>query len=262
MKRYLTIVLASAALVALAGCSREPLAEVAGNEMLVAEIVDDALTRTSYDGNTGKFAWTEGDKIALFLAKQGQNPRTQETKVTPATDRKGTFIYSKETGWSRTGYAVYPAAVAKSLTVNNALTLTLPAAYDLTTSTSVQLPMVAVNSGETSNLAFKAACGLLRIKCEGLTAATVTVTLDKGITGDFAVDNPGSAPTISAAEATASNTTVTFTLPSASTSAELNLPLPCGRYGSVSVSNGSSTKTETSPFTMDRGEGKKLHITF
>jgi len=262
MKRNLTIILAGAALLALAGCSREPLAEEPGTEVLNAEIVDEALTRTSYDGTTGKFAWTAGDKIALYLVKEGQNPRTQETKVTPTTDRKGTFVYSKETGWSRTGYAVYPAAVAKSLTVNNALTLTLPAAYDLTTSTSVQLPMVAVNSGETSNLAFKAACGLLRIKCEGLTSTTVTVTLDKGITGDFAVDNPGSAPTISAAEATASNTTVTFTLPSVSTSAELNLPLPCGRYSSVSVSNGSSTKTETSPFTMDRGEGKKLHITF
>ena len=262
MKRNLTIILAGAALLALAACSREPLAEVAGNEMLVAEIVDDALTRTSYDGNTGKFAWTEGDKIALFLAKQGQNPRTQETKVTPATDRKGTFIYSKETGWSRTGYAVYPAAAAKSLTVNNALTLTLPAAYDLTTSTSIQLPMVAVNSGETSNLAFKAACGLLRIKCEGLTSTTVTVTLDKGIMGDFAVADAGTAPTITAATATAENTTVTFTVPSGATSATLNLPLPCGRYSSVSVSNGSSTKTETAIFTVEHGEGKKLHVTF
>lgn len=260
MKRNLTIILAGAALLALAACSREPLAEVAGNEMLVAEILDDALTRTSYDGNTGKFAWTEGDKIALFLAKQGQNPRTQETKVTPATDRKGTFIYSKETGWSRTGYAVYPAAVAKSLTVNNALTLTLPAAYDLTTSTSVQLPMVAVNSGETSNLAFKAACGLLRIQCTGLTGTSVTVTMDKGITGDFAVANPGSAPTITAAGTT--NKTVTFSLPSGATSAELNLPLPCGEYGGITVTNGSKNKTVSAVFTVKSGYGKRMQVNF
>ena len=198
--------------------------------------------------------------LTLFLAKQGQNPRTQETKVTPATDRKGTFIYSKETGWSRTGYAVYPAAVAKSLTVNNALTLTLPAAYDLTTSTSVQLPMVAVNSGETSNLAFKAACGLLRIQCTGLTGTSVTVTMDKGITGDFAVANPGSAPTITAAGTT--NKTVTFSLPSGATSAELNLPLPCGEYGGITVTNGSKNKTVSAVFTVKSGYGKRMQVNF
>lgn len=262
MKRYLTIVLASAALVALAGCSREPVSEVSRTEVLGAEIVNEAPTRTSYDGTTGKFAWETGDQIALFLVKEGGMPRTQVTKVTPKSDAsKGSFVYSKETGYTRTGYAVYPAAAAKSLSGNNALTVTLPSSYDLTASTAVQLPLVAVNSGETSNLAFKPASGLLRIKCDGLTATTVTVTLDKGVTGDFAVAGLDAAPAIAAVTASASHlSTVTFTV--SGESATLNLPLPCGDYSSVSVTCGSTTKTVEVPFTVSRGVGKKLHVTF
>lgn len=263
MKRYLTMILAGAALLALAGCSREPLAEELGTEVLGAEIVSETSTRTSYDGTTGKFAWESGDKIALFLVKEGGMPRTQVTKVTPKTDTsKGSFVYSKETGYTRTGYAVYPATAAKSLSGNNALTLTLPASYDLTASPSTPLPLVAVNSnGETSDLSFKAACGLLRIKCDGLTGTTVTVTLDKGVTGDFAVADPATAPAIAAVAASASHlSTVTFTV--SGESATLNLPLPCGDYASVSVTCGSTTKSVDVPFTMVRGQGKKLHVTF
>ena len=259
MKRYLTIVLASAALVALAGCSREPLAEEPGTEVLGAEIVSEASTRTSYDGTTGKFAWESGDQIALFLKKDTY--KQQVTKVTPKTDAsKGSFVYSKETGYTRNGYAVYPAAVAKSWN-GTTLTVTLPASYDLTASASTPLPLVAVNASETSDLSFKAACGLLRIKCDGLTGTTVTVTLDKGVTGDFAVADPATAPAIAAVTASASHlATVTFTV--SGESATLNLPLPCGDYAGVSVTCESTTKSVDVPFTMVRGQGKKLHVTF
>lgn len=256
------MILAGAALLALAGCSREPLAEEPETQVLGAEIVTGAPTRTSYDGTTGKFAWEPGDQIALFLVKEGGMPRTQVTKVTPKADvSKGSFVYSKETGYTRTGYAVYPATAAKSLNAD-VLTLTLPASYDLTASTAVQLPLVAVNSnGEKSDLAFHPACGLLRIKCDNLPATTVTVTLDKGVTGDFSVSDPATEPSIAAVAASATHAaTVSFTV--SGTSATLNLPLPCGDYSSVTVASGSSSKTVEVPFTVARGVGKKLHVTF
>lgn len=257
MKRYMTI-MAGAALLALAGCSREPLVQESEVEVLDAEIVSGALTRTSYDGATGKFAWESGDEIALFLVKTGGTPRTQVTKVTPKTDAsRGSFVYSKEKDFSRTGYAVYPANAAKSFD-GSTLTLTLPASYP---SAAAELPMVAVNSnGEQSDLAFKAACGLLRVKCDGLTATTVTVTLDRGVTGDFTVSDPSEAPAVNAVAASAANNTVTYTV--SGSSATLDVPLPCGNYSSVTVSCGSDSKTVSVPFTVTRGMGKKLHVSF
>lgn len=250
-------IMVGAVLLALAGCSREPLVQESGVEVLDAEIVSDALTRTSYDGTTGKFAWETGDEIALFLVKPGGTPRTQVTKVTPKTDASiGSFVYSKEKDYSRTGYAVYPAEAAKSFD-GSTLTLTLPASYP---SGAAELPMVAVNNGEQSDLAFKAACGLLRVKCDGLTATTVTVTLDRGVTGDFTVSDPSGAPAVNAVAASAANNTVTYTV--SGSSATLDVPLPCGNYSSVTVSCGSGSKTVSVPFTVTRGMGKKLHVSF
>lgn len=255
MKKHLTMI-AGAALIVLAGCSREPLAEDSRTEVLGAEIVNEAPTRTTYDGTTGKFAWESGDQIALFLKKDTY--KTQVVKVTPTTAPKGTFVYSKETGYTRNGYAVYPAAMAKAWN-GTTLTLTLPASY--TASFTTPLPLVAVNSGETSNLLFYPACGLLRIKCDNLPATTVTVTLDKGITGDFAVSDPATAPKIEAMTVSASHlASVDFT--DAGTGATLDLPLPCGDYSSVTVTCGTQSKEVEVPFTITRGMGKKLHVTF
>ena len=258
MKRNLTIILAGAALLALAACSREPLVEEPGAQVLSAEIVDDAATRTTYSSVTGAFAWEIGDEMALFQSKG--SPATykfQRVTVRAIDSGVGKCVYSKETDWSRTGYAVYPSTlVTVSSWDGSTLTLSLPSSY--AASESTKLPLVAVNSGNT--LAFKAACGLLRIQCTGLTGTSVTVTMDKGITGDFAVANPGSAPTITAAGTT--NKTVTFSLPSGATSAELNLPLPCGEYGGITVTNGSKNKTVSAVFTVKSGYGKRMQVNF
>lgn len=260
MKRNMTIILAGAALLALAACSREPLAEEPGTEVLSAVIIDEAPTRTSYDGTTGKFAWTENDHIVLFLKKKDASLyKKEEVRVVPnpLNTSTGTVPYTAFDSYDRSGYAVYPATGAKSWD-GSTLTVTLPASYDA--AAAVQLPLVAENSNAITNLTFLPACGLLRIKCKGLTANTVTVTLGKGITGDFAVGDPGTTPTITAADATAENTTVTFTV--SGTEATLDLPLPCGDYASVSVTCDGTTKTVSVPFTIARGMGKKLLVTF
>lgn len=270
MKRNMTIILAGAAILALAGCSREPLAEEPGTEMLTAEIVDDALTRTTYDGTTGDFAWEANDEIALFITN-GTKIRRQVDKVTPtSTASIGKFVYSKESGYARTSYAVYPASLVTDASWDGTdLTVTLPASYPASAST--KLPLVADNSqSETSNLAFKAACGLLRIECVGLTASaadkTITVTMNKSITGDFTVafvtEGSNTVPTIAAADATAANTAVAFTVDKNATSATLNLPLPCGAYSGITVSDGSVSKSVPAVFTMTRCHGKRMQVNF
>lgn len=260
MKRNLTIILAGAALLALAGCSREPLADEPGTQVLSAEIVDDAATRTTYSSATGAFAWEIGDEMALFQSKG--SPATykfQTVKISAIDSGVGKCVYSKETNWIRTGYAVYPASlVTASSWDGSALTLTLPASYDASEST--KLPLVAVNSGNT--LAFKAACGLLRIQCDnipsGVTSLTVTVNGNNSITGTYSVSGLGTAtPKINAAAGSAKS--VTFAV--SGTSATLNLPLPCGSYSGVTVTAGSKSATEAAGFTAERGIGKKVHFT-
>jgi len=262
MKRNYTW-MAAAALLALAGCSREPLAEEPGTEILTATIVDGAGTRTTYDGDTGKFSWQEGDEIAIYQVKEASSTYKSQVRpvLNPTTDRSATFVYSKETGYTRTGYAVYPAAVAKSWD-GSVLTVTLPSTYAVSDATP--LPLVAVNGSETADLPFLHTCGLLRIKCDELPESTVTVTLDKGITGDFVVsfDPDTEDPSITAVTASDTNpATVTFTGAS-TTSATLDLPLPCGAYTSISVTSGGTPKTVSVPFTVTRGVGKKVHVSF
>lgn len=264
MKRYLTIILAAAALVALAGCSREPLAEEPGIQVLDAEIVSEAGTRTTYDGTTGAFAWEIGDEMALFLTKG--DPATyklQNVEIKTASASTGRFVYSKETGWTRTGYAVYPKSLVTDASWNGTtLTVTLPTSYPASATT--RLPLVADNGGgETSNLTFYPICGLLRIQCEnipsGVTSLTVTVAGGSNITGDHPVAFNSSIPSINAVVGTAN--TVTFSSVSGS-SATLNLPLPCGTYTGVTVSDGTHTKSVTATFASKRGYGKKLTVDF
>ncbi len=256
--------MAGAALLALAACSRESLVEDSGTEILHAEIVDEASTRTTYDGTTGKFAWETGDEIALLIKKEDTDTyRSQVDKVTPtSTDRTGTFVYSKEAGYTRTAYAVYPASVYPSTSAkayDGTLLLTLPDSY--VASESTPLPMVADNSeGEKSNLAFKPACGLLRIQCSGLTGGEVIVTMNQGVTGNFALNTSGPVPQIDVVAATETNKTVTFGITGAT--ATLNLPLPCGEYNGITVSNGSVTKSIPAVFTMKRGYGKRMQVNF
>lgn len=229
-------------------------------DALSAVIEAPAYTRTEYDKTTGDFEWTLGDEIALFLKKGEESIyKTEVTKVTPGDPAStGTFPYTPYDSYSRVGYAVYPASSNPTYTGGD-LGITLPASYDLTKTTSVPLPMVAVNAGST--LTFRPVAGLLRILCEniptGVTTLTVTVAGENSITGAFTVTNPGTTtPQINATTGTAK--TVTFTVSGGS--ATLNLPLPCGAYTKVTVVAGTKSAEAEFNFTAERGIGKKLHF--
>ena len=173
--RYL--IAAASALLLAAGCAREMDFNTPGSSVLRAVIEQE--TRVSFDA-TGKFAWDEGDKIAVYVGNA-----FEEVEVEAAT---GAFRI--ESAGDRSFYAVYPASVAPAS--NSALTVTLPATYDISSVTDADyspVPMVAENLQGQDELYFLHVGGLVRIICKDLPDAVTTavVSFDKDVTGTYTV---------------------------------------------------------------------------
>lgn len=245
------IIAAASALLLLAGCSREMDFQTPGSNVLKA-VIESGETRVSFD-EMGKFAWDEGDKIAVYVGNA-----FEEVEVEAAT---GAFRI--ETPGDRSFYAIYPANVAPA--TNASLTVTLPASYDISSVTDADyspVPMVAQNIQGQDELYFLHVGGLVRIFGENPTGATTAVvTFDKDVTGTYTVDtsNPSN-PTITTG-GNATNNTVTYTLPSGRNFV-LNVPVPCGTYESVKIALGDDNPVQlnTTPLTFARHHGKTLVI--
>ena len=245
------IIAAASALLLLAGCSREMDFQTPGSNVLKA-VIESGETRVSFD-EMGKFAWDEGDKIAVYVGNA-----FEEVEVEAAT---GAFRI--ETSGDRSFYAIYPANVAPA--TNASLTVTLPASYDISSVTDADyspVPMVAQNIQGQDELYFLHVGGLVRIFGENPTGATTAVvTFDKDVTGTYTVDtsNPSN-PTITTG-GNATNNTVTYTLPSGRNFV-LNIPVPCGTYESVKIALGDDNPVQlnTTPLTFARHHGKTLVI--
>ena len=270
--KHILAALAGAAL--LSGCTREaePLVPV-----VLTAVLEQADTRTAYDGTQGKLTWTEGDLVAVHV---GNSYQTAE--ITPSD---GHLAVSETASAYRNHYAVYPASAADAANYGNStLKVNLPASYDISdivsgasatrTADFSPCPMVAVNDTDDSILRFHHVGGLLRITLTGVKPATktVTVTFDKDVTGSYAVSDPATDhPTITTGE-TATNNVVTFTLAESSLGATLvagnivlNVPVPCGTYNSVTVATLDATGAllasqiyDVEPLVFLRHHGKKL----
>ena len=247
--RYL--IAAASALLLAAGCAREMDFNTPGSSVLRAVIEQE--TRVSFDA-TGKFAWDEGDKIAVYVGNA-----FEEVEVEAAT---GAFRI--ESAGDRSFYAVYPASVAPAS--NSALTVTLPATYDISSVTDADyspVPMVAENLQGQDELYFLHVGGLVRIICKDLPDAVTTavVSFDKDVTGTYTVNtaNPSN-PTITTA-GNATNNTVTFTV-GGKKDFVLNVPVPCGTYTNVSLALDGATakKLNETDLTFARHHGKTLMI--
>ena len=238
--KHILAALAGAAL--LSGCTREaePLVPV-----VLTAVLEQADTRTAYDGTQGKLTWTEGDLVAVHVGKSYQT-----AEITPSD---GHLAVSETASAYRNHYAVYPASVADAANYGNStLKVNLPASYDISdivsgasatrTADFSPCPMVAVNDTDDNILRFHHVGGLLRITLTGVKPATktVTVTFDKDVTGSYPVSDPATDyPTITTG-GTATNNVVTFTVASSSVGSTsvpivLNVPVPCGTYNSVTV---------------------------
>ena len=247
----------------------------------IADGIDD--TRASYDNTQGKFAWDEGDQIAIHF-----NDGHYETyEVTPnAGDPSVGTVTTTPTGTMsnvRDFYAVYPASSAvATATGDTAPKVSLPSSYDISdvvsgtsgrTTYYSPSPMVAKNV-YGQDLDFYHVGGLLRVTVKDPNAATqkMVVTFDKDVTGVYTVnvDNPEE-PYITTAGAPTNNV-VTFTVASSAagigtsvTSVVLNIPVPCGTYNSVKVDfyNASDELLDTRshaepPLVFRRHHGKRL----
>lgn len=282
MKKNVLYILAAACMLAPACQREEEFLPEAG--VLTARIAEEEpSTRTSYDSYEGKFLWNEGDEIAVHLSDGTAAGRYESIKVTPDSPAEtGRLPISTTSTMARDFFAVYPAYAAVASDYGNpTLKVSLPSSYDISdivAGTSAlksadfsPVPMVAVNDPASSELDFYHVGGLLRITCINVPAGTksIAVTMDKGITGTFAVDvSDPTKPNISATEATASNGTVTFTVSSSGLSAEanivLNVPVPCGVYSHVNIKAFAADSTPTLEknydITLDfaRHHGKKL----
>ena len=101
------IIAAASALLLLAGCSREMDFQTPGSNVLKA-VIESGETRVSFD-EMGKFAWDEGDKIAVYVGSAFET----------VTVEYQTGEFKVEGTGDRSFYAVYPAhlAVLGALTV-------------------------------------------------------------------------------------------------------------------------------------------------
>jgi len=262
MKKKLTII-AMGTFVLLASCTSSEVTPDVRTITLSAR-AESGMTRASVNGTTGAFAWEAGDVIAVHLTTGYQNA---------TLTANGTTTLTAPASSERDGYAIFPATASAAGGTADAPVITLPDSYTIAAdlqSESSPLPMIAVNDPDSDILYFHHVGGLMRITCATVPAGTktVTVTLDQGIAGEFAVSNPATeTPTLTPY---GTGITVSFTvsdegLASAASNVVLNLPVPCGTYESLTVNvtpaNSAFPVVITSDMTIGRAEGIQIKVT-
>ncbi len=268
------------------GCSREDAPQQPGVSAaphcveLGATIEGVAVseTKVTITDDTGAFAWSAGDQVAVHTQEGVYVDFTLEH--VDANTGKGTF-FGNLNGWERDRYAIYPASIAGT-DDGHSPHVNLPDTYTIDTGdpdwkTFSPMPMVAKNEEASNQLSFKYACGLFRITLNDIPAGTdrITVTTGQNISGNFTVDvhNPDT-PTLFGG----SSTSVTFRFKEPLADADvssgiiLNLPVPASVSGmdytslTISVHNtdGSRTEKALGRFSkkIERGKGRKLAFSF
>ena len=210
------------------------------------------------------FTWSAGDQIAVHSSDGSYHTLTL---LTGAGEASATF--EGELGGSQDYYAVYPATAKVDANYGNStLQVTLPDSYTIDGSmgTTSQLPMIAVNTGNT--LTFNHVGAIYRLTLDDVPAGTdkITVTFDKDVTGTFTVTDPGTAAPYIVTTAGSTGRTVTFNLSSPLTAETdgfvLNIPVPTGTYsGEIKVVTTGGSKLRAwfpNPRTITRASGRKL----
>ena len=225
-----------------------------------------AETRTSFDTETGSFAWTDGDLLAFHLSDGSYlvNP------VDPVTGEVHLIIRD---GIVRNQFAVYPAgaAVPEHAEAGD-LMVSYPDSYDISDDLSsdyAPLPMVADNDPALDKISFNHVGALLQINLKVRAGARqVRVSLGRRITGNFAVSE-GEDGLLTTVSDRGSEDGVTFIISRdglpADEEVKLLLPVPAGAYERLTLSIGNGTE-ETDRFekavSLDfaRASGKKISI--
>ena len=232
----------------LGSCAVDELPAEGGS--IIAEMEADQ-TRTAVT-DEGTFTWTSGDKVWLHTTSGS----VVGTLSSGAGTSSAQFSYGAHFG-TMTGKAVYPYNEGHSVS-GDQLSVLLPASYNLGSNLSnTNAAMYGVNVGGT--IRFNHLAGVMRFKFNNVPAGTdkFQITLDKQISGTFAVDLTADLPIIETATTSdASEKTVTLNFDPLTSVSDICLyvPLPVGTYttlgldlwaGSESIWSYTNTVTNT-----------------
>ena len=216
----------------------------------VAKFSASMETCVSQDGKTvlngTGLEWTADDQIAVYGSTGSQAIYTANP-ITPATSAEFVLV-SGETGAAPYS-AIYPASIA--LAANS---VNIPATQTSVDGSLTQFPMYA--QSETENLAFKNLCGALKITLTGeANVASIAVTTDQIMNGDYTVAMSGDAPTLTYVNnGTTTTTLVCENAQNIANGASFYMALPHNMYNSlqfvITADDGSvCTKTTNANFT-------------
>ncbi len=247
--------MAALSVVMLAGCSSQDEELQSSNTGVpyTATVEANGSTRAYNADGKGTFSWSEGDNITAY-----DGSAFQEMTMTGGAGTADATYASPS--WIPREVAVFPISALKSysggvLTVNYPTTRAIASGQAIE-SANVDDPLVAYFNAGAKHFNFLHVGGVMEFETVLPTGATsFTVTLDKGITGDFTVNDADKTnPTVEAAESDGSNNTVTFTFDPVS---EDNgymvflLPVPTGTYASMKVTASDGTNETSLSNTME-----------
>ena len=259
MKKYFVIF----SIFALCACAKELAPEKEDVSSPYSETLTARIVNTKVNiSDTGKFSWSEGDKIAVHRSVNGYE--------TASLSLDGVFGVHLSEGETRDGYAIYPASVAdENASDASNLAVVLPNAYDISKAGMGDyspLPMVAVNDPASEDVLFHHLGGVFRLELTKLPYETqkIAVNFGKRITGTFAVEGLDTdTPFISLPDEEGED--VVYSLRSYITSSTdkiiINVPVPVGTYHSLSYKiydrygNMMGENTEEMSITVERADG-------
>lgn len=202
------------------------------------------MTKATLDSD-GRFAWSAGDRIAVWNATSGA--------FVPFSSPTGSGMFSATAPADAhfTDCAVYPAAVAASVSA-----VTLPASYASETESARSFPLYAKVEDGSTLLSFRHLGALLSVPIVYLPTGSATLEIGSSshsLSGSFSLSD-GSPRQISAA---AGIGTVQLPVPSGLLSFTAVIPIPTGSYPlSVRVLGASGDElfslVGTDPITFER----------
>ena len=196
MKAYLNTLLAGALILGAASCAKDsqpPIEEPRIPEeepkvpvTLTAVIADE--TKATLAEDTGSFAFSEGDAIKVF---NGTGLYASTCVVIDGS--KATFTMEDGFADTGSGFAAFPAASISSIS-GSGVTFNLPACYPYTevggadpSAAKVPCPMIASYTAG-SDLSFKQAGAVVRIRVKECVAGDLTFTFTSKVTGLVTVE--------------------------------------------------------------------------
>ena len=230
----------AATMVLFSNCTQKEIdAPVVGKTYELTAIMEGEDQTRSEVTDGGYFTWAAGDAISVFTDDGNKvKGKISSGEGTPSA----TFQYTiTSTGVEANGYAVYPHHKSHTLS-DGALSVTLPAEYDLNSNTSnTNAIMLALPSGnEASDFRFQHLGAVIRFAFKNVPAGVDNFVLSLGgkkLNGVFEVDTENLNVSTSETEnESEQSVTLRFTALTETSDLTLCVPVPVGNYVGMKAS--------------------------